>query len=190
MKTLFIITVIASSLVFVQCQKDKDPDYPDLSNVGNIGSAYVGSNGWWGLVYQDIDSISKDSQVYLDKDWPNGRRNYGDEFRLLRYDNSNRKYLQISKFRSNNDNQMHNHYDTIIISPYDNLISLNFYEYSASGFEPVKKGIFKGRYNQGLNRIDGYLRQKVGYKIDHWDPPFPAWHEYRSAIAIVNAYCE
>lgn len=187
MKSNYFVLIFL--FLFAQCQKDDEHDYPDLSNVGNISSIVIGK-GAWILTYQDIDSISKDSVVYLDKDWFKGDGIIDADFRLVKLDNSNRNYLHITKFRSNNDNQIHNHYDTIIISPYDNLISLNFYEYSASGFVPVKKGIFIGRYNQDLNRIDGYLRHRVGYKIDHWDPPFPAWHEYRTAIAIVNAYCE
>ncbi|MBP6303378.1 MAG: hypothetical protein KBB37_10585 [Bacteroidia bacterium] len=179
MKTLFINIVIASTFLFVQCQKDDEHDYPDLSYVGNLGGILQKSKGYWVFVYQYIDSISKDSVVYLDKDWPKiGSSSKG--FWLVRLDNSNRKYLHVTEFRYNNTD--YKHIDTIYISKGDNLIKLNTYQGSSFTTMPIKEGTFIGRYNQNYKRIEGFYRYPVFYHVGA--------SEVRRAIANVNAYCE
>lgn len=172
---LFIIYLF----LFVQCQKDDEPDYPDLSHAGNLGEFLLEGNGYWGFHYQDIDSISKDSIVYLDKDWPQKSISYK-AFWLVKLDNSNRKYLHVTEFRYNNTD--YKHIDTIYISEWDNLIKLNTYQGSSLTTMPIKEGAFIGRYNQSNKRIEGFYRYPVFYLV--------GTSEVRRAIANANAYCE
>lgn len=169
--TFFLIAFIC---LFAQCQKDDVDYYPDLS-VGGV-NALVDGKGLWVLSYQDIDSISKDSVVYVNHDWPMKVGGL-DKFHLLKLDKSNRRYLQITRFPDTT------FVDTLIISLKDDLVTLHVY-YSI--FPYSKRGVFIGRYDSANLQIIGYLRHKVGYT--YIIPPMP-WRYSRTGIATVMAEC-
>ncbi|MFA7381590.1 MAG: hypothetical protein WC150_14120 [Bacteroidia bacterium] len=181
MKIFRFFVLLSVLLLFNRCKKEYVPDYPDLS-IGGVVSVVEGK-GLWSLSYQDIDSISEDSVVYLNKDWPNKVGGLI-EFHLLKMDNTNRKYFHITEFEYWGTKIMH--VDTVFVSPDDDIISLKIYYSHSTSIEPTRSGTFKGRYDPISKQIKGYLKHGVSYR--YWISPYP-WRYYRSATAVVNAIC-
>lgn len=183
----FFLSVL---FLFAQCQKDDEYRNPDLSDAGNLSSFFF-AKGYWVLYYQDIDSISKNLTVYLDKDWPSSNAwgsGYETGILLFKIDNSNLKYLHFTKFESSIDNKFHIHTDTVTVSPNDETIFLNIYSMSSYLLTPVKTGFFAGKYNKYTRRIEGFYRHVVIYRFG--SVPGPGGANFRTAIANVNAYLD
>jgi hypothetical protein len=183
--TFFLIAFIC---LFAQCQKDDEYRNPDLSDAGNLSSFFI-AKGYWVLYYQDIDSISKNLTVYLDKDWPSNKASgYETGILLSKIDNDNLKYLHFTKFESSVDDKFHIHIDTVTVSSNDGTIFLNIYNMFSYMLTPVKMGVFAGKYNKYTRRIEGFYRHGVTYRIG--SVPGPGGENFRNAIANVNAFCD